>query len=55
MTWLTSSAKKFLRDETGVSVIEYALLLALVAMVCVGAMTLLGSAINNLFAAGASI
>ena len=36
-----------LRDEHGASLIEYALLLACVAMVAVGAVTFLGERVNG--------
>lgn len=32
-----------IRDERGASLVEYALLLALIVMVCIGAMTVLGT------------
>jgi pilus assembly protein Flp/PilA len=54
MTWLTRDAKKFLRDERGVSMVEYGLLLGLITIVCVAAITLLGTAINSLFGTAAS-
>jgi len=36
-----------IRDEEGASMIEYALLLALIAVVCVGAVTLIGNATSG--------
>lgn len=35
------------RDETGASLVEYALLVALIAVVAIGGMTLLGHNVNN--------
>ena len=38
---------RFLREEEGASLVEYVLLIALVAVVCVGAVTLLGGNVNT--------
>lgn len=38
--------RKFWREDDGASLVEYVLLIALVAVVCVGAVTLLGSNTN---------
>ena len=35
------------KDETGASLVEYALLLALIAVVAIGALIFLGGAVNN--------
>ena len=45
---LPSSKDRGTRDR-GASLVEYALLLALVAVVCIGAVTLLGSATGSNF------
>lgn len=37
------------RAESGASMVEYALLVALIAAVCIAAVTLLGGAIKNIF------
>jgi len=39
----------FLRDEQGATMVEYALLLAFIAVVCVGAVKTLGTAISGKF------
>jgi pilus assembly protein Flp/PilA len=39
--------KKFLRDETGLELSEYAVAAALIAMAVVGAFSLLGTAISG--------
>ena len=44
---LMRSMFKFLRDESGASAAEYALILALVAAVIVGGLSLLGTDINS--------
>jgi pilus assembly protein Flp/PilA len=40
---------KFLRDDTGASAVEYGLLVALIAAVIVGAVTLLGGNLQATF------
>ena len=42
--------KLLLREEDGATAIEYALILALIVLVCVAAFTLLGSSSNGLWA-----
>jgi len=42
------------RDERGASLVEYALLLALIAVVCVVAISLLGGNLNHSFSRDAS-
>ena len=44
---LRSAAARFARDEEGASLVEYVLLIALIAVVCVGAVTLLGTNVNT--------
>ncbi len=46
MTSIRSAVARFLRDENGASLVEYALLIALIAVVCVGAVTLIGTNVN---------
>jgi pilus assembly protein Flp/PilA len=45
----------FVRDETGASAVEYALLVALIAAVIVGAVTLLGENLKAVFNAVAGL
>jgi pilus assembly protein Flp/PilA len=40
---------EFLREEEGQDLIEYALLVALISLVCVAALTLAGSQVNTIF------
>jgi pilus assembly protein Flp/PilA len=40
---------RFGKDEKGASLVEYALLVALIAVVCIGAITLLGNNVNTKF------
>lgn len=45
---------QYLSDESGASAAEYALILALVAIVIIGGLTVLGTAINNVLSYGAT-
>ena len=49
-TWLTSLTK----SERGASLVEYALLVALIAVVVIGAVTLLGGTTRDTFSGVAS-
>lgn len=40
---------RFGRDDEGASLVEYALLVALIAVVCIGAITVLGNNANDKF------
>jgi pilus assembly protein Flp/PilA len=44
-----SAIRKFFADESGASMVEYGLMVALVAAVCVTAVTALGTAISGKF------
>jgi pilus assembly protein Flp/PilA len=46
---LISFLLEFLREEEGQDLIEYALLVALIALVCVVALTAAGSQVNTIF------
>ena len=41
--------KRFVRDEAGVTAIEYGLIAALIAVVIIGAVTAVGSKLNTTF------
>lgn len=45
--WLNT--QKFLRDEEGVTAIEYALIAALIAVVIIAAVQLVGGEVNDTF------
>ncbi len=47
MRQLTTLALRFVRDEDGQDLIEYALLATFVALVAIAGATLLGTALNN--------
>jgi pilus assembly protein Flp/PilA len=44
---LRTAVTRFLREEDGASLVEYALLIALIAVVCIGAVTLIGNNVNS--------
>jgi pilus assembly protein Flp/PilA len=46
---LLSSATAFLKNEDGPTAVEYAVMLALIIVVCITAITTLGSNANNTF------
>ena len=46
--WI-ARAKQFLREEDGPTAVEYAVMLALIVVVCIAAITTLGSNANNTF------
>ena len=46
---LVNTIKAFVRDEEGQDLIEYALLVALISLVCVVALTDAGKQVNNIF------
>lgn len=44
-----NATRRFLRDEEGVTAIEYGLIAALIAVVIIAGATLVGDNLNNLF------
>lgn len=42
---------RFIRDEAGVTVIEYGLIGALISVVCIAGMTLVGTQLRGVYAA----
>jgi pilus assembly protein Flp/PilA len=54
--FLTAWVRAHARDERGASLVEYALLVALIAVVCIAAITLLGNNASDKFSTvGASL
>jgi len=51
MTKLLTNVSKFVREEEGATLAEYGLLLALIAVVCLIAITALGTKISSMFSA----
>jgi len=49
MKALINQAKRFVRDEDGATMVEYALMLALIAVVCILAVTAIGTGANGMF------
>ena len=41
--------RSFVRDEAGQDLLEYALLIALIALVCVGAVAIAGTSVSTVF------
>ena len=46
---MTKALVSFLKDESGPTAVEYAVMLALIIVVCITAVTALGSNANNTF------
>ena len=40
---------RFIREEEGATMVEYALMLALIAIVCIAAVGFIGGSANNIF------
>ena len=49
MVKLVAKMVRFLREEDGPTAVEYAVMLALIIVVCVGAIQAVGSGTNNKF------
>ena len=49
LTRITGSVVNFLKREDGPTAVEYAVMLALIIVVCIGAITALGKNANNTF------
>ena len=49
MCWVSKSLEQFLREEEGPTAVEYAVMLALIIVVCLTAITALGTNANNTF------
>ncbi|MGN6652475.1 Flp family type IVb pilin [Trinickia sp.] len=49
MQALITHTKQFLCDEDGATMVEYALMLALIAIVCILAVTAIGNGTNGIF------
>ena len=49
MNRITKQIVKFLKKEDGPTAVEYAVMLALIIVVCIAAITTLGSNANNTF------
>jgi pilus assembly protein Flp/PilA len=49
MTKFIAAAKSFVKDQEGATMVEYGLMIALIAAVCVGVITTLGTNLKTLF------
>jgi len=49
MNALRHHLDRFVREEDGATMVEYGLMVALIAVVCIAAVTLLGSNLSSLF------
>jgi pilus assembly protein Flp/PilA len=49
MSILLAGVQRFLRDESGPTAVEYAVMLALIIVVCISAVTTLGGNAKNIF------
>ena len=54
MSRLLAALERFGRAEKAASLVEYSLLLALIVVVCIGAMTILGSKASVFFSSAAT-
>ena len=54
MRTLSKALTRFLKDESGPTAVEYAVMLALIIVVCITAITALGTNANNTFSYVAS-
>ena len=54
LTSLRSAVARFARDEDGATLVEYALLVALIAVVCIAAVTLIGTRVSGKLNSAAS-
>lgn len=51
----TARIRKFHKEDKGVTAVEYALIIGLVAIVIIGAVTLLGGSISTVFSRAACV
>jgi pilus assembly protein Flp/PilA len=49
MQKILTHAKRFIRDDEGATMVEYGLMVALIAVVCIAAVTLIGTRLNTAF------
>jgi pilus assembly protein Flp/PilA len=49
MKSIMAHAKRFVRDEEGATMVEYGLMVALIAIVCITAVTTIGNNLNKVF------
>jgi pilus assembly protein Flp/PilA len=49
MNWMINRVRAFVRDSSGQDLLEYALLVALIALVCVAVITSTGTNVQTIF------
>lgn len=49
MTKLLNNARALVREEDGATMVEYGLMVALIAVVCITAVTTMGGSLNTIF------
>jgi pilus assembly protein Flp/PilA len=49
MSKLLGGIKKFVREEEGATMVEYALMLSLIAIICIAAVALIGTSARTVF------
>ena len=49
MNWMINRVRAFVRDSSGQDLLEYALLVALIALVCVAVITTTGTNVQAIF------
>ena len=49
MSYVSSYATRLIRREEGATLVEYGLLVALIAVVCIAAITALGTGVSGMF------
>jgi pilus assembly protein Flp/PilA len=49
MSKILTATRKFVREEEGASLVEYAMLLALICVICIAGVTALGTNISSMF------
>ena len=54
MNTLKAQFNRFVREDDGATMVEYGLMVALIAVVCIAAVTALGTAVSGMFANVAS-
>jgi len=54
MSSLKNTLRRFVRDSSAATMVEYAIMVALIAVICIGAVTLIGTNANTSFSKTAS-
>ncbi len=49
MVWIIARVQSFVAQEDGATMVEYGLMVALIAIACIGAVALVGTRLSGLF------